>query len=237
MGAVQSGANNAGLAARRQARLRKGDDHDGMPVAYDIGGIPKDFSGDQEAVWAKFPPFPSLPSRWIDTNFQATGESQLVDDNIDAGSYHFLSILEIGHVRTVTTFIDFQGSSALDSQLSIIPGSVLPGAQLPLDQLDSVDMDEFIPNFFSLGVVDLTPTAITLNFPFSEDAPAVSREIMPAEFRSIVLSEAADDARRIRMSLQWEVAPFTRFTLAITDLTSASNDQLSPIKIYYTYSM
>lgn len=238
----QSGARNAGLARAREAMVRR-DTKGGMGIAYNNGGEQVDVPGDDQGPFIKSMPFPSSPTLWLETTFNGgLVNGDPVINEVPAAEYGFLSPLEIGHVRTITTWFEFVGNSALDSVLSIVPGSVLPDAD-PLDFVTQMESaanrtatQAWAANFYPFGVVDLTPTAITFVQNLGT-GPAISRDMMPAEFRTVVLNGADAAARTVRFSLEWEVAPFERFTLALTDLTADVTNLLSTLKVFYSYSL
>lgn len=241
----QSGASNAGLARLREARVRR-DDKGGIGISYNNLGEQKDVPGDDQGPFVKSMPFPSTPSLWLEATFDA-GLTDSEDGVVPAGEYSFLTPLEIGHVRTITTWFEFVGLSddSDGSVLSVVPGSVLPGIDVPefVAQTDgSVPNEtatrEFAAQFYPFGVVDLSPTAVNYAQNLGT-GPAVSREMMPSEFRTAVIAPGGDEASRtVRFNLEWDVAPFERFTLAVTDLTeNQSEGNRSTLKVYYSYSL
>jgi len=235
----QSGSRQAGRVEQLEQRLRKDTHPEGAPVGYLAGGLPEDWTGDQQAPHVKNPPFPSDEQSWLRVRFTADGGEGEVREPLTypPGNYFFLPVLEIGHVRTITVCLELTGNSAVEatpSQFSVIPGSVLAGAN-PLNQWQNPGEDvDFVASFFPLGVVDLNPTTVALADPF-ENSPAVSREIMPSEFRTQVLTGPSVSERTLRLSLQWDVSPFERFTLAVADLREG--DEVSSLQAWYTYSM
>jgi len=238
----QSGSSNAGLARLREKRLRRDDDGGGTQVAYSNRGIPQDLPGDDQAPWSKQPPFPSDPIRWLETTFQGD-VSAGANDVVPMRNYGFLPVLEIGHVRTITTWLEFVGAPSQDSVFSLLPGSVLPDAEPPefvsqtATAADITDTQTFARSFYPFGVVDLSPTNITLLSAFPASAPAISREAMPSEFRSQTLNGADAEARTLRFSLEWEVAPYSRFSLAVADLSASTGADQSTLSVFYSYSL
>lgn len=202
-----SNAANAGLVKRRLQQIRGDEDVPGIPGAYAVDGVSRVIPGDDEAPWSKAMPFPSAPALWDGRTF------------IEAATYKFLDLLDVGDVRTVTTYFAVTGGASGASQLSIVGGVPLNGAPNRI-----LNMKDFYP----IGVVNATPTAVTLDAPFS--CPAMSRTVMDTELRTTIVPTA----ETIRFVLQWDVSAYQRFTLALLDLGYADDDGLSVLVHYAT---
>ena len=201
-----SASSNAGTTQRHLNRLRTEDVTPTQAMGYESGGIAAPVVGDEEGPWLKVPPFATLPQLWGDFTFTAA-------------AYVPLDVLDTGQVRTVTTLFNVTGLALNNtSQLSIVGGTYLPTAPGELITL---------ANFYTIAVIDPTPTTVTLLAPFN--APAISRTVTNGELRTqaIPLNDV------LRFVIQWDVAPYQNFALYLRDLSATP---LSKVRVHYAYA-
>lgn len=206
---MTSTSRNQGLAQKRFEQLRRQDATPGPASAYEAAGIVRALQGDDDAPFFKAAPFATTGSNWHEHTFTA-------------GEYVFLTPLDIGNVRNVITYFTVTGGTSDASVLSIVAGAVIPG----VDTITSANLEAFFP----IGVVDSTPTNVTLGTPFS--APAISRDVLTAEFRTPVIP----DGDISRFVLQWDVSGYTRFTLALADTGFSAPGSGLSMKVQYGFS-
>lgn len=201
-----SSSQNAGNTVRHLGRLRREDVTPTQAMGYEADGIASAVVGDEEAPWLKVPPFATTPQLWGEFTF-------------DAAEYVALDPLIIGPVRTVTTFFKVTGGALDDtSRLSIVAGTYLPTATG-----QPVDLD----NFYTIAVIDPTPTSVTLGAPFNE--PAISRTSMVGELRTQVIP----NGDVLYFVLQWDVAPYQSFALYLADLSATP---LLSVRAHFAYA-
>lgn len=189
-------------STRLELRRRREDGFGDVSVdGYeDASGVPVPVQGDDGGPWLKVPPFTSPADLWF--------ENAPVPD-LDADPYVASSPIEVADCRLLTVYFQFTGDQAAASQLSLVAEARIGLAGV------------FIP----IGVIDTTPTVVTLPAaPFAAFGPTfISRPAAPAEFRTAALLAG----QATSFALVWDVSGFEVFRLSYGELTVGSSSLLT----------